>query len=182
MSSVFRIDDRFGEKPKRNTFDMSFANNLSLNFGRLYPVYVQPVSSGDSIKIEPKFALRFLPQVFPVQTRQRASLKFYYVRNRNLWRDFPDFIGKTKQNLVPPYISFDSPFYLRPCGLADYMGLPVKVYPVVGNEDITVNIYKLRFPWVKSNGKGDYVYVPNSALGNYLNVKDDWFSIRVIRI
>lgn len=162
MASVFRLDDNHVDKPNRNTYDLSYANNLTLNFGNLTPVYRQRVYPGDGIKIDPKFALRMLPQVFPVQTRQRASLKFYYVRNRNLWKDFPDFIGKTKTGLVSPYLDLDNPYYLRPSGICDYMGLPVKVYPVAGSD----NKWPARQPWIRSTN-GNMVYVPNSATQLY---------------
>lgn len=179
MASVFRLDDQHVDKPNRNTFDMSYANNLTLKMGQLVPVYRQPVIPGDSVKIEPKLALRYLPQVFPTQTRQRASLKFYYVRNRNLWKDWPDFIGKTKQGLTPPYINLgEEGYFLRPSGLADYMGVPMRVYPVV-NATADENSYPVRLPWIKSDN-GDFVYVPNSNT-ILTHLDDEPFSVRLMK-
>lgn len=83
MSSIFRKDDNYVDKPNRNTFDLSFQNNLTTRFGRLIPCYCQEVIPGDSFKIQPTFGLRYLPQVFPVQTRMRANLHFFYVRKLN---------------------------------------------------------------------------------------------------
>ena len=129
MDSVFRKDDNYVDKPRRNVFDLSCHNNLTTNFGKIVPVLMQEVLPGDSFKIKPKFALKFLPQVFPVQTRQRASIKYYYVRNRNLWKDWPDFIGKTKSGLTPPYLQFNHGYQpvLKVGSLLDYMGIPVMV-------------------------------------------------------
>lgn len=140
MSSIFRKDDNFVDKPKRNAFDMSFQNNLTTKFGVLKPVYCQEVIPGDSFKIRPDFALRFLPMVFPVQTRMKAHLHFFYVRNRTLWKDWMDFIGKTKSGLVPPYIKIteSNRDMLKVGGLADMFGLPV-----VLNSDVPITLRKV---------------------------------------
>lgn len=118
----------FVDQPKRNTFDLSFQNNLTLQFGKLYPVFCKEVIPGDSFRISPTFGLRAMPMVFPVQTRMNANLHFFYVRNRNLWKDWPDFIGRTKKNLVPPYLSPANA--KRLCvtnGLGDYFGCPTTI-------------------------------------------------------
>lgn len=130
MASVFRKDDNFVEQPNRNTYDMSFQNNLTLDFGSLRPCFIQPVSPGDSWSIEPTFGLRFLPMVYPVQTRMKASIHYFYVRNRNLWKDWPDFIGKTKDGLVPPYINLNdnNRRMVETCQLGDFLGIPTRVY------------------------------------------------------
>lgn len=156
MSSIFRKDDNHVEKPNRNVFDLSFQNNLTTQMGRIIPVMCQPVVPGDSFKIDASFGLRYLPQKFPVQTRQRASIKFYYVRNRNLWKDWEDFIGKTKEGLVPPYFKFSDNFnwYLRPSSYADYLGVPIKVEVPAGSG----KTLKLCKPWYKGT---DITYIPN---------------------
>lgn len=134
MSNVFTSLKDYVDKPKRNTFDLSYQNNLTLKFGRLYPVFCKEVIPGDSFRINPTFALRFMPLVFPVQTRMQANLHFFYVRNRNLWKDWPDFIGRTKSNLVPPYLA--PSVAKRVCqtkGLGDYFGLPTTIVGKYGS-------------------------------------------------
>lgn len=173
MSSIFRADDNYVDKPKRNSFDMSFQNNLSLKFGELVPVMCQPVLPGDSVKIDPTFALRYMPQVFPVQTRQRASIKYYYVRNRNLWKDWMDFIGKTKQGLTPPFINWSAAtpiVHLTPGSVADYVGVPVKVTAPAGSTK-QVTLGKLG-----PLGGLDITYIPNSDVTK-TNVQDEFFSV-----
>lgn len=129
MPNIFRLDDNYVDKPKRNVFDLSFQNNLTLKMGKLIPVMCKEVLPGDSFKIDTRFGLKYLPQVFPVQTRQRASVKYYYVRNRPLWKDWMDFIGKTKSGLTLPYLNFkeEDAKLLRPSSIADYMGIPVRL-------------------------------------------------------
>ena len=130
MANIFTKTQDYSKPPKRNVFDLSFQNNLTLGFGQLVPVFCKEVIPGDSFRIRPTFGFNFAPMVFPVQTRMKANLHFFYVRSRTLWSDFQDFIGKTKDNLVPPYIAYNSqtsPMF-KVGGLADYLGIPVNYY------------------------------------------------------
>ncbi len=125
------------EDVKRNSFDLSFSNNLTLPIGKLVPVMCKEVISGDSFEIDANFGLRFMPTVFPVQNRIRADLHFFYVRNRNLWTNWMDFFGNTwsKQTpLVAPYIGAkdNSSDFFAEGSLADYLGVPTSSVSSVG--------------------------------------------------
>lgn len=122
MSNVFSKKNGRPNRVKRNTFDLSFQNNLTTKFGQLTPVFCKEVLPGDSFTIDTAFGLRFMPTYFPLQTRMRADVHFFYVRNRNLWKDWPDFIGQTDPKSVPPYIHFDN--QLKTSSIFDYMGMP----------------------------------------------------------
>ena len=130
MASIFRKDDNYVEQPNRNTVDMSFQNNMTTDFGSLRPCLCMPVLPGESVRIQPTFGLKFLPMQWPVQTRMKASIHFFYVRNRNLWKDWPDFIGKTKEGLVPPYIHLtdQNRKQVETSSLGDFLGIPSVVY------------------------------------------------------
>lgn len=128
--SVFSKTNQFVNKPNRNVFDLSFQNNLTMSFGGLYPVFCKEVVPGDSFSILPTFALKFMPMAFPVQTRMQANLHFFYVRNRNLWKDWQDFIGKTKDGLTMPYLSNPD---CSTGSLADYLGVPSTVVGEYGS-------------------------------------------------
>lgn len=118
----------------RNTSDLSHQVNGTYHFGGLYPVACIPVLPGDSFKINTTFGLRFMPTAFPLQTRMRADIHAFYVRNRNLWKDWPDFYGKTKENLVPPYIKGDGVnVSLKTGGLADHLNVPTTIVGDYGN-------------------------------------------------
>lgn len=128
------------EKPNRNVFDLSFANNLTMKFGALYPVMCKEVMPGDSVNIDTSFGIKFMPMVFPVQTRMRADVHFFYVRNRNLWKDFPDFIGDSKEGLTPPFIqcvNADSLDMFGTGSLSDYLGVPSTLAGVINPSFIT---------------------------------------------
>ncbi len=125
------------EDVKRNSFDLSFSNNLTLPIGKLIPVMCKEVIAGDSFEIDANFGLRFMPTIFPVQNRIRADLHFFYVRNRNLWRNWMDFFGNTwsKQTpLVAPYIGpkADTSNFFAEGSLADYLGVPTSSVSSVG--------------------------------------------------
>lgn len=130
MASVFRKTNEYVEQVKRNTFDLSFTNNLTMKFGTLYPVLCKEVLPGDSFRIDSTFALKFMPMVFPVQTRMQANLHFFYVRNRSLWSDWTDFIGRTKSGLVSPYLTLQGDD-IKTGSLADYLGIPTVTYDTI---------------------------------------------------
>ena len=136
--------------PKRNSFDLSYANNLTMKIGDLVPVMCKEVIPGDSFTIDPKFAIRFMPMQFPVQTRMRADLHFFYVRTRNLWKNWKKFIGDTHEH-VHPFISQTDPSFFNNGSLADYLGVPTST---VSSQLFT--------PQYLAND-----YVPSSGYGNY---------------
>lgn len=114
------------DKPKRNVYDLSFSNSISLNFGELIPVFCKKVSPGDSMSIETIFGLRAQPMVFPIQTNMRADIHYFYVRNRTIWSNFMDFYGKTKDNIVHPYIERPVSDF-KTGSIYDYLGVPTTI-------------------------------------------------------
>lgn len=146
---VFSKDNQPTPNIKRNTFDLSRQNNLTMTFGKLYPCFVQEVLPGDSIKLDTAFGMRMMPLAFPIQTKVRMDVHFFYVRTRNLWKDWQDFIGNNKSGLELPYLH--SPLMKVETGsLCDYMGLPTTS---VSNPNI-VN-YTISDSKVKSFGIDD---------------------------
>ena len=141
MASIFRKDDNFVEKVPRNTYDFSFQNNMTTDFGSLRPCMCIPVLPGDSFQFKPTFGLRFLPLTFPIQTRMKASIHYFYVRNRNLWKDWPDFIGRKKSGLVPPYIHLteSNRKQIETCQLGDFLGIPTRIYGETFDTNEVVN-------------------------------------------
>ena len=119
------------DKPKRNAFDLSFANNMTMEFGKLYPVFCKECLPGDTFRINPTFGFKFMPMVFPVQSRMRADLKFFYVRNRNLWKNWKKFIGQTDRlggdAVVPPTLKIMDKERLATRSLLDYLGVPTTI-------------------------------------------------------
>lgn len=124
----------------KNTFDWSHANNFTAQLGKIVPVFCEQLPAGSSIRIKPTFGLKFMPMMFPIQSRMKAYLSFFRVPLRALWTDYADFISSPNSNsdLVAPYISgksnidyFSKGKLLGISGLGDNLGVPVtySMYP-----------------------------------------------------
>lgn len=133
MSNVFKRFTEVVNKPNRASYDLSFQNNLTMKFGKLYPVFCKEVLPGDSFKIQPTFNFNFMPLVSPIQTRMKATLHFFYVRNRPLWKDFMDWDGMTKEGLTPPYIKLteQNRDMVTTGEIGDFLGIPSEIYDTV---------------------------------------------------
>lgn len=148
MSKAFGKDSSPSNSPMRNTWDHTFVNHLTARMGCLHPILVKEVLPGDSVRLTTTFGLRFMPLYFPVQTRMRAYVHYFYVRNRNLWDDWQDFISNTKKNLVRPYFAGNNQHYrdvFRTGQLGDYIGIPTTIVGDTFNDLISVDQTKSSF-------------------------------------
>lgn len=133
MANVFTRTNDATPKPNRNTFDLSFVNNMTMKAGVITPCFLKEVMPGDSVQIDATFGFNFQPMVFPVQTDMQANLHFFYVRNRTLWRGWQDFITKQKNkdgDETPPFINLtESNRKMFETGqIGDYLGVPTVKY------------------------------------------------------
>lgn len=133
MSNVFGKDNAPNVTRNRNLFDLSFTNNLTTDFGKLVPFCVKEVIPGDSAEIDLSVAFRMMPMVFPVQTKMRCDMHMFYVRSRNLWKDFSDFYGNLKEGLVVPYLTNLNDSNAGVGQLHDYLGLPNVIHGGYGS-------------------------------------------------
>lgn len=126
MANIFKQQKEVNNHAKRNNFDLSFQNHLSMNMGTLYPVFCKEVVPGDSFRINAAFGLKFMPLAFPVQSRLRANLQFFYVRNKNLWNKWENWISNlegAEENVIHPYIYKEKDFF-KTGSLSDYLNVP----------------------------------------------------------
>ena len=130
MANVFNKIGDIKNDVKRNSFDWSHDNNFTTDLGRITPVFTELVPPNSSIRIKPEFGLRFMPMMFPIQTKMKAYLSFFKVPLRTLWKDYMDFISSDNtEEFVPPYMNFKPSDLrdggcLKPSGLGDYFGIP----------------------------------------------------------
>lgn len=130
---VFGKNSTPPNKVKRNTFDLSHQSNLTMEFGKIYPILHEAVLPGDTFTLDLAAGLRAMPTAFPIQTKLRLDVHAFYVRNRNLYEDFQSFIGRTgnwasgspNDGLSFPVInpSRYKEIY-KTSSLGDYLGLP----------------------------------------------------------
>ncbi|WGL30959.1 major capsid protein [Dipodfec virus UOA04_Rod_582] len=122
---------------KRNAFDGSFQNNLTMKMGYLYPCFCKEVIPGDTFEIDPAFGLRFMPTAFPLQTKIKAHMEFFYVRNRNLWDQFENYyFGTGQPDAFPVLSTSESTAQSRTGSLGDYLGIPSTI---VGEQNVVVS-------------------------------------------
>nr|WEW54470.1 MAG: major capsid protein [Microvirus Sku14] len=118
-----------------NTDDWSHANNLSFPMGAIVPAFCHKVPPKTSFTMSPKFALKLMPMVFPIQTPIKARLSVFTMPIRALWDKYPDWISSKNMpnhsKYTPPYLSkafansvrrFDKCFGTG--SLLDYLGVP----------------------------------------------------------
>lgn len=125
MGNIFRQQQDLAGKPKRNTFDMSFQNNLTLQMGCITPTLSQEVLAGDTFRINSSVGIKLMPTTFPVQTPMDFVQHFYFVPYRTLWKDYMDYFGRVKK-VTMPYLSIPAAraHELSTGSLADYLGVP----------------------------------------------------------
>ena len=131
MASVFNKIGDVKNDVKRNSFDWSHDNNFTTDLGRITPVFTELVPPNSSVRIKPEFGLRFMPMMFPIQTKMKAYLSFFKIPLRTLWKDYMDFISADNtEEYQPPFIKFSGKSFseggaLSESGLGDYIGMPV---------------------------------------------------------
>ncbi|QXN75212.1 major capsid protein [Microvirus mar43] len=192
MSNPFKPSNSVVNKPKRNSFDLSRTNHLTFNFGQLIPVMCEEVLPGDTFKIDAALGLRFMPLAFPIQTKCRASVHFFYQRSKNLWSGFQNFIYGNDvisgSPDTPPFLDFSQNAQtanLKTCSLGDYLNIPtvrsnmfglpgIKAdfsapFLSAGNNDELTAFNGARFPgWTTIDKMGEFLlgsdtYVPGTT-------------------
>lgn len=125
------------KKPGRNKFDLGYTNTLSMNMGALVPVLCKDLVPGDKFRIGSQFFCRTMPMLSPAFGNVRATLHYFFVPYRLVWKNWEDFItgGEDgQQKPAFPYLSVTEglqadlvhegvePIFGRGT-LADYLGL-----------------------------------------------------------
>lgn len=117
-------------KPKLSNFDLSHEKKLSLQMGRLVPVFLEEVVPGDRFKVNSEIMMRMAPMISPVMHRVNLYMHYFFVPNRLLWDEWENFItGGEDGSEDPafPYMELNNTYkaQYQPGLLPDYLGLPV---------------------------------------------------------
>lgn len=128
MGSIWKQNRDVTNKVNRNNFDLTKQCHDTFKFGYLYPVYCKQVYPTDSFRIRTAFDLKMMPMVFPLQSRVRAHMHFFYVRNKNLWKGWEDFISglKSPESHPHPYVSLTDD-KVTTGSIHDFLGVPTTV-------------------------------------------------------
>lgn len=155
---VFSKNNGPEQKVARNPYDNSFQNNLTLKMGYMYPCLCLPTLPGDTHEIDTSFGLRFMPTAFPLQTKMKAYIDFFYVRNRNLYDGFKDWLTGVGNPKEPPRLSVsEATEQMRTGSLGDYLGLPSTI---VGEGNVVSSSTPLipTFESISDNFMSDFQY------------------------
>lgn len=190
MKSPFSTSNSAANSPSRNVFDLSHSVHSTFGIGTLTPFLCQEVLPGDSVKLETAFGIRAMPTAFPVQSRVRADVHYFYVRNRNLWKDWMNFIGKTgNPSAFPTLAPSAAVAQFKTGSLGDYLGVPTTVaggntYPSGNIAFQTTNFngedYAPASP-ISSVARRYYAYFNRDALGS-INIGDTNSPLNVIGV
>ena len=125
MANIWKANKDVNNHPNRNNHDLSFQSHVTMKLGTLYPVFCRRVVPGDSFQIDAALGLKFMPMVFPVQSRMRAHMHFFYVRNKNLWKNWENWISGlvTQQDHPHPYV-FAPDRNVKTKSIYDFLGVP----------------------------------------------------------
>lgn len=130
--------------PKESGFDLSYSNKFTMDFGDMVPCFMQEVLPGDEIKGSAQFMIRMAPLANPIYTKVDASIHYFFVPNRLLWKGDRDNTWQTfitggkdgRQTPTPPYLLLSDIYQYSNLNadaanergaqtLSDYMGLPL---------------------------------------------------------
>ena len=126
------------KRPKRNVFNLSYENKLTLNMGELVPIMTMPIVPGDKFRVNTEMLVRLAPLVAPMMHRVNVYTHYFFVPNRLVWNEWEDFITKGIDGTDAPVfprlrlsdqiaaVSTESLFkkYFTDSSLWDYLGLP----------------------------------------------------------
>lgn len=168
MAKIFDVNDWLKNHPNRNNFDLTHKVHGSYKFGVWYPFLCKPVVPTDSFKIDTAVSLRFMPMAFPTQSNMRAIFHYHYVRTKNIWKNFPNWLQGLEQH-TPPYIDQPSSFY-KDGSLADYLGVQTSYHvnessDVLSSDSVLFRVNDVQFDFLGSS------YDPEESYGQYYNVE-----------
>lgn len=163
---IFSKQQNVSNPVKYNTFDGSFSNHLTLPFGALVPCFVKEVVNGDKFRIRASFGLNFLPTLFPIQSKVKADLQFFYIRNRNIQDGWKEFQFQSDNKIQHAIFKPDSTFPLHVGSLSDYLGLPCTVPSSFVSSKMRSLIpsntpSRCKFGWFKPSPSG-HNFIPSS--------------------
>lgn len=100
--------------------------------GVLVPIYFKEVLPNDVRKLKWSSVVRLLTPKFPTMDNAKLDTFFFYVRNRDVWEHWSNFMGHSPTAWTPnvdytiPQLQVPLSHIARKVGdLADYMGIPI---------------------------------------------------------
>lgn len=137
-----------------NKFYQPHGLHTTFDSGKLIPIYLKEVLPNDVRKLKWSAVTRLLTPKFPTMDNAKLDTFFFYVRNRDIWDHWQEFMGYSKTAWTPnveysiPQLSIPlstKNVFKRSVGdLADYMGIPVNNLSSSGGSSVSVNALPFR--------------------------------------
>lgn len=108
MASLFNKVSR-SKLPSNNFRDLSYSNKYDMQIGMLLPVHVEEIVPGDIFMGGHGALVRSQPMVNPVFHNFNYEIRWFFVPNRLVWKNFESFIadqekGKKTPGLENPHV------------------------------------------------------------------------------
>lgn len=135
--------------PRYNKFNLSHDRKLTLDMGKLIPIYVQEVLPGDKFRVKSECMIRMAPMLAPMMHRVNVRTEYFYVPNRLVWDEWEDFIGGGVDGLAAPVMpNIDTDDIINtgtpdinesgPGSLWDHLGLPwIQISPATSATQVS---------------------------------------------
>ena len=125
----------YGNKPRRNAFNLSYSVKTTMEMGKLYPICIQEMVPGDTFKLGNEVVINLQPMNAPAYINLNWYCYAFFVPYRVLWDKWEEFITKGQDGdttiELPKFQRLqhitDSAF--RYNTLWDYFGFPTGVVP-----------------------------------------------------
>ena len=185
--SVMTTQQHFSQVPKsqiqRSKFDRSHALKTTFDAGFLIPIFVDEVLPGDTFTMNQTGFARLATPLKPIMDNIYLDTQFFFVPNRLLWDNWPQFMGERKNPDDDPGVFTTPKLAFTPGGgfatgsLYDYFGLPTGVTAIASSiQSLPFRAYNLIWnEWYRDQNLQDRVYEStadtNDDPGNFVLLK-----------
>lgn len=125
----------YGNKPRRNAFNLSYSVKTTMEMGKLYPIAIQEMVPGDTFKLGNEVVINLQPMNAPAYINLNWYCYAFFVPYRVLWDKWEEFITKGQDGDTTIELpKFERKQYITDSAfryntLWDYFGFPTGVVP-----------------------------------------------------
>lgn len=141
-----------------STFNRSSSNTLTMNAGKIVPIYVDEVLPGDNFKLDLAYLARLSTPVFPTMSNLNLDFYAFFAPSRLLWDGWENLIANQNDAgawvpseeaaPVPQIVVSDwnqqAP-QVVPHSLADYLGVPLNFNKEGFNDSVNALPFRMYY-------------------------------------
>lgn len=109
-----------------STFNRSSSNTLTMNAGKVVPIYVDEVLPGDNFKLDLAYLARLSTPVFPTMSNLNLDFYAFFAPSRLLWDGWENLIAN--QNDDGSWVPSEAPAPVPQTALADWDSTGIDVH------------------------------------------------------